>query len=90
MKKTAKGLLKGVGVLVMVVGVLAVVTTVVERKAKAEQAAEEAHKPDQAMKIVDAMRNCLEVGDASARSAGEKDQLYRQCWNRAELIGKKK
>jgi len=78
----------GVGVLVACIVGAAAIVAVQERKAVAQEQAH-ANSPEQALKIVQSMRSCLEVGDASARTAGEKDQLYRQCWNRAELIGKK-
>lgn len=90
MKKRVKGVLSGIGVLVGLTAVLAIATTINERNAKASQFEQDKAWPEQAVRIVTTMRNCLEVGDATARTAGEKDQLYRQCWNRAELIGRKK
>lgn len=90
MRKRVKGVLSGIGVLVGLTAVLAIVTTLNERNAKASQFEQEKAWPEQAVRIVATMRNCLDVGDSTARTAGEKDQLYRQCWNRAELIGKKK
>ncbi len=79
----------GVTVLVGCILGAAAIVAVQERKAVAHDQAQ-ANSPEQALKIVQAKRSCLEVGDATARTAGEKDQLYRQCWNRAELQGKKR
>lgn len=78
----------GVGVLVAVIALSAIIIAIQDRKVQAQEQAK-ANSPEQALKIVQSMRGCLEVGDATARTAGEKDQLYRQCWNRAELQGKK-
>lgn len=89
MKKKVKVVLSGVGVVAGLIIVMASVASIREHSPQATPS-EEAPKSDQAVRIVDAMRNCLDVGDSAARSAGEKDQLYRQCWNRAELIGKKR
>lgn len=79
----------GVGVLLGCIALASIVIAVQERKAVAQEQAK-VNSPEQALKIVQSMRGCLEVGDATARTAGEKDQLYRQCWNRAELQGKKR
>lgn len=86
--KKFKRVVTGIGVLVIVIAVAAIILAVQERKAHAQEQAQ-ANSPEQAVRIVQSMRGCLEVGDATARTAGEKDQLYRQCWNRAELQGKK-
>jgi hypothetical protein len=86
-KKTIR-VAQGIGVLLLVIVIVGGCAALLERKATAAGQALR-NSPDQALKIVQSMRGCLEVGDATARTAGEKDQLYRQCWNRAELQGKK-